>query len=215
MLSNAKKVQALLLNVGVRSFVTTNVAWGSKKPGQHMKIKRHAAQHENKYGRDLGSWTDKNNIVYPPLDDGKRPVEIYYGRSNVRYSPRKMIAIARLIRNKNIDSAIAQLEYINTKGSFVIRAVLMEAQEYAVHEHNLEFKSNLHVVQSFVHRADIITFPIFHARGRPQKGQCYFSDYFVHLREGEIEPYVPRVTAQEMALNYLNSLRHRTIKDGL
>lgn len=43
----------------------------------------------------------------------------------------------------SIDEAIKQLSFHKLKGSKIIREVLEEAQELAVKQHNIEFKSNL------------------------------------------------------------------------
>ena len=43
----------------------------------------------------------------------------------------------------SIDEAIKQLSFHKLKGAKIIREVLEEAQELAVKQHNIEFKSNL------------------------------------------------------------------------
>lgn len=53
--------------------------------------------------------------------------------------------IACLIRGMTIDEAIRQLRFIPKKGATYILETLLEAQEKAVKEHNIEFKSNLWV----------------------------------------------------------------------
>ena len=49
------------------------------------------------------------------------------------------------IRGMSIDEAIKQLSFQNLKGAGIIKEVLLEAQELAVKEHNVEYKSNLWV----------------------------------------------------------------------
>lgn len=44
-----------------------------------------------------------------------------------------------------IDEAIKQMTFHNSKGAKYIKETLIEAQELAVREHNVEFKSNLWV----------------------------------------------------------------------
>lgn len=53
--------------------------------------------------------------------------------------------IACLIRGMTIDEAIRQLRFVAKKGAVSILETLIEAQEKAVKEHNVEFKSNLWV----------------------------------------------------------------------
>lgn len=53
--------------------------------------------------------------------------------------------IACLVRGMSVDEAVRQLEFVNKKGAVVVRETILEAQELAVKEHNVEFKSNLWV----------------------------------------------------------------------
>lgn len=53
--------------------------------------------------------------------------------------------IACLIRGMTIDEAIRQLRFVAKNGAVHIMETLIEAQEKAVREHNVEFKSNLWV----------------------------------------------------------------------
>lgn len=53
--------------------------------------------------------------------------------------------IACLVRGMSVDEALRQLEFVNRKGAVVARETILEAQELAVREHNVEFKSNLWV----------------------------------------------------------------------
>lgn len=53
--------------------------------------------------------------------------------------------IASMIRGMTIDEAIRQLRFVPKKGAVCIMDTLLEAQEKAVKEHNVEFKSNLWV----------------------------------------------------------------------
>lgn len=57
--------------------------------------------------------------------------------------------IACLIRGMPIDEAIRQMRFVSKKGATHILEVLLEAQEKAVKEHNIEFKSNLWVGEYF------------------------------------------------------------------
>lgn len=43
----------------------------------------------------------------------------------------------------SIDEAIKQLSFHKMKGAAIIKEVLLEAQELAVAQHNIEYKSNL------------------------------------------------------------------------
>lgn len=60
-----------------------------------------------------------------------------------------MFHIARFVRGMSVDEALKQLEFVNRKGGQIVRDAILEAQEKAVKEHNVEFKSNLWVSESF------------------------------------------------------------------
>lgn len=53
--------------------------------------------------------------------------------------------VACMIRGMSIDEAIRQLRFVAKKGAGIILETLLEAQEKAIKEHNVEFKSNLWV----------------------------------------------------------------------
>lgn len=53
--------------------------------------------------------------------------------------------LAKMIRGMSIDQALAQLEFNDKKGAQIIKEVLLEAQDMAVRDHNVEFRSNLHI----------------------------------------------------------------------
>lgn len=53
--------------------------------------------------------------------------------------------IASFIRGMTIDEAIRQLRFVHKKGAAYIIETLLEAQDMAIKNHNVEFKSNLWV----------------------------------------------------------------------
>ncbi|XP_068958616.1 large ribosomal subunit protein uL22m isoform X2 [Petaurus breviceps papuanus] len=92
-------------------------------------------------------WEKKNKIVYPPQLPGepRRPAEIYHCRRQIKYSKDKMWYLAKLIRGMSIDQALAQMEFSDKKGAKIIKEVLLEAQDMAVRDHNVEYRSNLYI----------------------------------------------------------------------
>ncbi len=68
-------------------------------------------------------------------------------KTNIKYSPWKMWYIASMIRGMSIDEAVKQLSFINKKGAIFVRDTILEAQEIAVKEHNVEFRSNLWICE--------------------------------------------------------------------
>lgn len=53
--------------------------------------------------------------------------------------------IACLVRGMTADEAVKQLDYVGKKGAAFAKETILEAQELAVKEHNVEFKTNLWV----------------------------------------------------------------------
>lgn len=71
-------------------------------------------------------------------------------KQNIKYSPSKLWYMASLVRGMKIDDAINQLKFVHKKGAVAVREALEEAQELAVKNHNVEFRSNLWVCKYFV-----------------------------------------------------------------
>uniref|UniRef100_A0A8C2R660 Large ribosomal subunit protein uL22m n=1 Tax=Capra hircus TaxID=9925 RepID=A0A8C2R660_CAPHI len=113
-------------------------------------------------------WEKKNKIVYPPQLPGepRRPAEIYHCRRQIKYSKDKMWYLAKLIRGMSIDQALAQLEFSDKKGAQIIKEVLLEAQDMAVRDHNVEFRSNLYIAESTSGRGQYLKRIRYHGRGR-------------------------------------------------
>ena len=55
--------------------------------------------------------------------------------------------IASFVRGMSIDEAIKQLSFVLKKGASAVKETLLEAQEMAVKQHNVEYKSNLWICQ--------------------------------------------------------------------
>lgn len=66
-------------------------------------------------------------------------------KTNIKYPPWKMWYITCLVRGMSVDEAVRQMDYVNKKGAHYVKQALLEAQELAVQEHNVEFRSNLWV----------------------------------------------------------------------
>lgn len=196
---------------------TSSALQGVRHPGQNKIIKAHSDHYSDVWTRDLEAWSDNNKILYPPSESNElmRPAEIYHGRAFVRHSPKKMSYVSKIIINMNIDEAIAQLGVLDYKASKIIVEVLEEAQELAVKEHNVEFKSNLHVASSFVRPAGSRKIIRWHSMGLGHMNQSKFTHFYLLLREGQSPIPTVKTTAYGAAIDYLNSLRNRTIVGGL
>lgn len=66
-------------------------------------------------------------------------------RTNIKYSPWKMWYIASMVRGMTVDEAVKQLSFVSKKGAVAVKETILEAQQMAVEQHNVEFKSNLWV----------------------------------------------------------------------
>jgi large subunit ribosomal protein L22 len=50
-----------------------------------------------------------------------------------------------MVRGMTVDEAIKQLSFIQKKGAVAVKETILEAQQMAVEQHNVEFRSNLWV----------------------------------------------------------------------
>ncbi|XP_016069160.1 PREDICTED: 39S ribosomal protein L22, mitochondrial isoform X5 [Miniopterus natalensis] len=158
-------------------------------------------------------WEKKNKIVYPPQLPGepRRPAEIYHCRRQIKYSKDKMWYLAKLIRGMSIDQALAQLEFSDKKGAQIIKEILLEAQDMAVRDHNVEFRSNLYIAESTSGRGQYLKRIRYHGRGRFGIMEKVYCHYFVKLVEGPPPPLEAPKTAVAHAKEYIQELQNRTI----
>lgn len=82
---------------------------------------------------------------------------------NLRVSPQKLNLVAQLIRNKKVDTALADLEFSRKRIAIDVRKCVMSAVANAENNHGLDVNdlvvSQAHVGKNFAMRR-------FHARGR-------------------------------------------------
>ncbi|XP_034825286.1 large ribosomal subunit protein uL22m [Maniola hyperantus] len=157
-----------------------------------------------------------NKKIYPPQEIGEspRPAFICHQKTNIKYSPEKLWYIASFVRGMTVDEAVKQLGYVNKKGASFIKETILEAQDLAVKEHNVEFKSNLWIAESFSGKGMHIKGIRRHARARLGEVRYQYSHYFVRLEEGNPpEDYYKRnpLTAQQQLENWLDQMRKRKI----
>ncbi|XP_028668765.2 39S ribosomal protein L22, mitochondrial [Erpetoichthys calabaricus] len=176
----------------------------------------HKSSIHTSHSLETKSWERKNRIVYPPQlpGDPPRQAEIYHCRRQIKYSKDKMWYLAKLIRGMTIDQAIAQLEFNNKKGAKIIKEVLLEAQDIAVRNHNVEYKSNLYIAESFSGKGQYLKRIRYHGRGMFGIMDKVYCHYFVKLVEG-VPPKEIQKTGFDQAKEYVQSLRDRTIIHSL
>uniref|UniRef100_T1IIB9 Large ribosomal subunit protein uL22m n=1 Tax=Strigamia maritima TaxID=126957 RepID=T1IIB9_STRMM len=131
-------------------------------------------------------WTAKNKMVYPPqeLGEERRPAWVCHMRGQIRYSPKKMYYVAILVRGLTVDEALKQLSFLPDKGAAIAKEVIEEAQEMAVRDHNVEYKSNLWVADSFCSKGHIFKGLRRHSRARWGEIRYNYMHYYVKLQEG-------------------------------
>ncbi|ELV12307.1 39S ribosomal protein L22, mitochondrial [Tupaia chinensis] len=94
-------------------------------------------------------------------------------------------------------------------------AVLLEAQDMAVRDHNVEFRSNLYIAESTSGRGQYLKRIRYHGRGRFGIMEKVYCHYFVKLVEGPPPPPEAPKTAVARAQEYIGELRSRTIIHAL
>ncbi|KPI91260.1 39S ribosomal protein L22, mitochondrial [Papilio xuthus] len=162
------------------------------------------------------SFLKHNRKIFPPQAIGEepRPAFVCHQKTNFKYSPKKLWYIASFVRGMTVDEAIKQLSFVNKKGAVFVKEAIQEAQELAVKDHNVEYKSNLWVAESFANKGMIIKGIRRHARGRMGEVRYMYSHYFVRLEEGKPpKDYYKRneLTPQEQLDSWLEQMRKRKI----
>ncbi|XP_060692936.1 39S ribosomal protein L22, mitochondrial [Hemiscyllium ocellatum] len=122
--------------------------------------------------------------------------------------------LAKLIRGMTLDQAVAQLQFNDKKGAKVMLEVLLEAQEMAVRNHNLEYRSNLYVAESFSSKGQYLKRIRYHGRGMFGIMDRVYCHYFVKLVEGS-PPVKKPTNGFDQAKEYVQQLRNRTIIHSL
>ncbi|XP_076230852.1 mitochondrial ribosomal protein L22 isoform X2 [Calliopsis andreniformis] len=162
----------------------------------------------------------ENDIVFPPQKPGeeRRPAFVCHMKSNIKYSPLKMWYIACFVRGMTVDEAVKQLSFLHKKGAAIAKQVILEAQQLAVEEHNVEFKSNLWVAESFSTKGMVIKGIRRHAKGRGGRVHYKYCNYFVRLEEGQPPKnyYMPvPQTGEEMLEEWMQNMRNRKVHGSL
>ncbi|XP_020776336.1 39S ribosomal protein L22, mitochondrial [Boleophthalmus pectinirostris] len=161
-------------------------------------------------------WDQKNLKVYPPQlpDEPRRPAEIYHSKRQFKYSKDKLWYLANLVKGLSIDEAIAQLEFNDKKGAKFMKEVLLEAQEMAVKNHNVEYKSNLYIAESMSGKGKYLKRIRYHGKGMFGIMDKVYCHYFVKLVEGP-PPKKTQKTSLEAAKEYVQGLKSRTVIHSL
>ncbi|CAF3016914.1 unnamed protein product [Rotaria socialis] len=160
-------------------------------------------------------WDKYNRIVYPPAAPGEEPRAGYVNhcRTYIRGNIKKYWFLAQMVRGMSVDEAVKQLSFHKLPIAIKMRDTLIEAQEMAVKEHNIEYKSNLWVSQSYIKQALIVK----GLRRRPKYSftaiHYRYFHYMIRLEEGPAPgkeglygPQLPELNDRlNKRLEYLNN----------
>lgn len=125
--------------------------------------------------------------------------------------------VASMVRGMTVDEAVRQLSFVLKKGALYAKQVILEAQKMAVEQHNVEYKTNLWVAESFVGKGKVYKGVRRHARGRVGQVEYKHCHYFVRLEEGAPpkDYYNKTVTPEEQLEKWFESMRKRKITNTL
>ncbi|CAL1675872.1 unnamed protein product [Lasius platythorax] len=161
-----------------------------------------------------------NRTVFPPQkpDEERRPAYICHMKANIKYSPKKMWYVAGFVRGMSVDEAVKQLSFLHMKGAQIAKEVILEAQRLAVEKHNVEFKSNLWVAESFSTKGVVIKGLRRHAKEREGTIHYRHCHYFVRLEEGPPPKHYyllyPK-TGEELLEDWLKKMHMRKVPNSL
>ncbi|XP_034474569.1 39S ribosomal protein L22, mitochondrial [Drosophila innubila] len=174
----------------------------------------------NKHNYGPRRWLEYNKTVHPPQEVEEEPRKAYvcHMRNNIKYSPDKMWYIAAFVRGMSVDEALKQLNFVLKKGATDVKETILEAQQMAVERHNVEYKSNLWIAESFVGKGRVFKGLRRHARGRFGRVEYKHCHYFLRLEEGEPPQhyYLPEPqTPQQQYEKWLEQMRSRKVINSL
>ncbi|XP_029042267.1 39S ribosomal protein L22, mitochondrial [Osmia bicornis bicornis] len=166
------------------------------------------------------SFLKYNKTIFPPQKPGeeKRPGYVCHMKKNIKYSPLNMWYISSFVRGMTVDEAVKQLSFLKKKGAAIAKEVILEAQRMAVEEHNIEFKSNLWVAESFATKGIVIKGIRRHAKARVGTVHYRYCNYFVRLEEGKPPKHYyqnPPKSGEELLQEWMTNMHHRKITHTL
>ncbi|CAH1397173.1 unnamed protein product [Nezara viridula] len=177
-------------------------------------------EEEGRERPEKSKWLAHNDKIYPPQtpDEERRPAFVCHVKKDIKYSPKKMWYIACFVRGMSVDEALIQLNYVPKKGVIAVRQAILEAQELAVENHNVEYKSNLWIAESFVNKGNYIKGIRRHARGRVGEVEYKYCNYYIRLEEGQppANYYNKPVMDKEILLSkWIEQMRNRKVISSL
>lgn len=126
--------------------------------------------------------------------------------------------VASFVRGMSVEEAIKQLNFVLKKGAAAVKEAILEAQEMAVKHHNVEYKTNLWVAESFSTKAKYFHGIRRHARMRYGRVDYKHCHYFVRLEEGlpPADYYQTALPPPKQRLeDWIEKMRKRKITNSL
>lgn len=200
-----KKIRPLALGEQVCRSVSSKESWG------HIVDKK----------EEVSRWRKLNEKVFEPTtnNEDKRPAYVCHEKRDVWYSYKKLYIVSCFVRGLSVDEAVKQLNFVNSKGAMIVKDTILEAQELAIKHHDVEFKSNLWVAESFPEKSYYLRGYRRHARANVQGIRLQHCHYFVRLEEGKPPKdyyyYRRSKTPQELLDEWVDELRKRKIISSL
>ncbi|XP_033217844.1 39S ribosomal protein L22, mitochondrial [Belonocnema kinseyi] len=164
---------------------------------------------------------EKHNEKFYPIQahgEERRPAFVCHVKRHLKYSPKNMWYVANLVRGMSVDEALKQISFVLKKGGAFVKEAIEEAQEMAVKDHNVEFKSNLWVSESFVTKGRVIKGLRRHAKQRHGEIRYIYCHYYVTLEEGKPpENYylTGQKTKEQLLEDFKEGLRKRKVYNSL
>ncbi|XP_003700430.1 mitochondrial ribosomal protein L22 [Megachile rotundata] len=164
-----------------------------------------------------------NETIFPPQKPGeeRRPGYVCHMRKNIKYSPLNMWYIACFVRGMSVDEAVKQLSFLKKKGAAIAKEVILDAQKLAVENHNIEFKSNLWVAESFATKGITIKGIRRHAKMRAGTVRYRYCNYYVRLEEGKppkhyyAKDILNNKTGEELLKQWIDRMHERKVNSSL
>uniref|UniRef100_A0AAG5CVR0 Large ribosomal subunit protein uL22m n=1 Tax=Anopheles atroparvus TaxID=41427 RepID=A0AAG5CVR0_ANOAO len=213
-LANAVKLLSVSCNA------TTGVAPALRVLAANLHTTAPVAKNWNGNNTGPQRWLQYNKVIYPPQapEEAPRPAFVCHQKTNIKYSPKKMWYVASFVRGMTVDEAVKQLSFIDKKGASYVKEAILEAIEMAVKRHNVEFRSNLWVAESFCGKGRVFKGMRRHARGRAGEVEYKHCHYFVRLEEGAPPQnyyQMPPKTGEQQLDDWLDSMRKRKVISSL
>lgn len=143
--------------------------------------------------------------------------------------------LASFIRGMTVDEALKQLSFNLKKASADIKQTILEAQEMAVKNHNVEFKSNMWIgkflispkfqfsnrlfpAESFCGKGKVVKGVRRHGRARMGRVEYKYVHYFLRLEEGTPPEhyYLPYpLTPEQQLEKWQEEMRNRKVINSL